>query len=70
MNSPGMKLLRHLRDEAHRFGVSHHRSRRNKETMRSLIQEVPDIGFKRSKLLLQHFSGEKKSKKLQKKSYF
>ncbi|MDV6235040.1 excinuclease ABC subunit UvrC [Leptospira ellisii] len=60
INSPGMKLLRHLRDEAHRFGVSHHRSRRNKETMRVLIQDVPDIGFKRSKLLLQHFSGEKK----------
>ncbi|WP_078123642.1 excinuclease ABC subunit UvrC [Leptospira alexanderi] len=60
MNSSGMKLLRHLRDEAHRFGVLHHRSRRNKETMRALIQDVPDIGFKRSKLLLQHFSGEKK----------
>ncbi|XDD51832.1 excinuclease ABC subunit UvrC [Leptospira sp. WS92.C1] len=60
MNSPGMRLLRHLRDEAHRFGVTHHRTRRNKETMRALIQEVPDIGFKRSKLLLKHFSGEKK----------
>ncbi|TGM59932.1 excinuclease ABC subunit UvrC [Leptospira adleri] len=60
MNSPGMKLLRHLRDEAHRFGVTHHRTRRNKETMRALIQDVPDIGLKRSKLLLQHFSGEKK----------
>ncbi|EMF98846.1 excinuclease ABC, C subunit [Leptospira borgpetersenii str. 200701203] len=69
MNSSGMKLLRHLRDEAHRFGVSHHRSRRNKETMRSLIQDVPDIGLKRSKLLLRHFSGEKKSKMQPKRSF-
>ncbi|EMO64432.1 excinuclease ABC, C subunit [Leptospira borgpetersenii serovar Pomona str. 200901868] len=69
MNSSGMKLLRHLRDEAHRFGVSHHRSRRNKETMRSLIQDVPDIGLKRSKLLLRHFSGEKKSKTQPKRSF-
>ncbi|EMO09677.1 excinuclease ABC, C subunit [Leptospira borgpetersenii str. Noumea 25] len=69
MNSSGMKLLRHLRDEAHRFGVSHHRSRRNKETMRSLIQDVSDIGLKRSKLLLRHFSGEKKSKTQPKRSF-
>ncbi|TGL36469.1 excinuclease ABC subunit UvrC [Leptospira koniambonensis] len=60
MNSPGMRLLRHLRDEAHRFGVEHHRSRRNREALTGLIREVPDIGLKRSKLLLKSFSGQKK----------
>ncbi|TGK56807.1 excinuclease ABC subunit UvrC [Leptospira wolffii] len=60
MNSVGMRLLRHLRDEAHRFGVEHHRSRRNREALSGLIREVPDIGLKRSKLLLQAFSGQKK----------
>ncbi|TGK13821.1 excinuclease ABC subunit UvrC [Leptospira fletcheri] len=60
MNSPGMKLLRHVRDEAHRFGVEHHRSRRNREALRSLIEDVPDIGLKRSKLLLRSFTGQKR----------
>ncbi|EPG75568.1 excinuclease ABC, C subunit [Leptospira fainei serovar Hurstbridge str. BUT 6] len=60
MNSPGMKLLRHIRDEAHRFGVEHHRSRRNREALRSLIEDVPDIGLKRSKLLLRSFTGQKR----------
>ncbi|TGK14750.1 excinuclease ABC subunit UvrC [Leptospira fluminis] len=60
MNSPGMKLLRHVRDEAHRFGVEHHRTRRNREALRSLIEDVPDIGLKRSKLLLRSFTGQKR----------
>ncbi len=60
MNSLGMRLLRHIRDEAHRFGVEHHRTRRNRQALIGLIREVPDIGLKRSKLLLQAFSGQKK----------
>ena len=57
-NSPGLRLLRHLRDEAHRFGVSFHRERRNKLTMQHLVEKIPDIGPERKKALLKHL-GEK-----------
>jgi len=58
-NSPAMRLLRHARDEAHRFAVSRHRQSRNKATLRHLLDEVPDIGAARRKALLQHFTDRK-----------
>ena len=52
INSAPMKLLRHLRDEAHRFGVSHHRKRRNKIALKGILEKIPDIGIKRTKEIL------------------
>ncbi|MBL8020787.1 MAG: excinuclease ABC subunit UvrC [Leptospirales bacterium] len=54
--SPGMLILRHMRDEAHRFGITHHRGRRNQAVLRHLIQEIPDIGASRVRALLKHFT--------------
>lgn len=48
-------LLQRIRDEAHRFAVSYHRRLREKEGMRSLLDDIPGIGEKRKKALLEHF---------------
>ncbi|MCC5816020.1 MAG: excinuclease ABC subunit UvrC [Leptospira sp.] len=60
INSPSMRLLRQLRDEAHRFGVTYHRLRRNKAELKLALDEIPDIGEKRRKAILKHFQGKKK----------
>jgi excinuclease ABC subunit C len=44
-----------VRDEAHRFAVSRHRRRRSKRTLSSRLDEIPGIGPKRRKLLVQRF---------------
>ncbi len=53
--SPALHLLQRLRDEAHRFAVSYHRSLRRKAGMRSLLDEVPGIGPRRKRALLRRF---------------
>lgn len=58
-NSPAMLLLRHLRDEAHRFGITHSRMRVARALVRNLIEEIPDIGPARGKALLKHFREKK-----------
>lgn len=57
-NRSGMRLLRQMRDEAHRFAITHHRSSRNKQTLRHVLDGVPDIGPTRKKAILKHFAGE------------
>jgi excinuclease ABC subunit C len=52
---PGVKLLRRLRDEAHRFAVSFHRQQRSDKLKRSHLDEIPGLGQNRQKLLLAHF---------------
>jgi excinuclease ABC subunit C len=54
-SDPGLKLLQQLRDEAHRFAVSRHRRRRSKRLLTSRLDEVPGIGPRRRRLLLQRF---------------
>ncbi|MBI5705972.1 MAG: excinuclease ABC subunit UvrC [Armatimonadetes bacterium] len=53
--SPGLVLLRRLRDEAHRFAVSFHRKVRDKRLSASAIEEIPGIGPRRKRLLLRTF---------------
>lgn len=53
--SPGWLLLLRLRDEAHRFAVSYHRSRARKEMLASGLSQVPGIGPVRRKRLFQHY---------------
>ena len=55
-----MFVLQHLRDEAHRFAVTFHRSQRKRRTLRSAIGEVPGIGATRQRTLLRHFGSLKK----------
>lgn len=55
MTSPGLLLLRRLRDEAHRFALSFHRKIRDKRMVGSAIEEIPGIGPRRKRLLLRTF---------------
>lgn len=55
LNSPGLMLLRKLRDEAHRFALSFHRKIRDKRMTGSAIEEIPGIGPRRRRLLLRTF---------------
>jgi excinuclease ABC subunit C len=58
--SEGLYLLQRLRDEAHRFAITHHRSRRSKSMVESLLDDVAGLGEVRRKTLLRHFGSLKK----------
>lgn len=53
--SEARKLLQRVRDEAHRFAITYHRTVRTKHTLGSLLDKVPGIGTKRKVALLRHF---------------
>lgn len=53
--SSSLKLLQHIRDEAHRFAITFHRDRRNKRTFTSEIIEIEGIGSKTAEILLKEF---------------
>ena len=55
LNSPGLLLLRKLRDEAHRFALTYHRKLRDKRISGSAIEEIPGVGPRRKRLLLRTF---------------
>jgi len=55
LNSPGLMLLRKLRDEAHRFALTYHRKLRDKKVGGSSLDEVPGVGPRRKRLLLRTF---------------
>lgn len=50
-----LRLLQQVRDEAHRFAIEYHRQRRGKKIIQSQLDNIPGIGVKRKKALLQHF---------------
>lgn len=52
---PALQLLQMVRDETHRFSVSSHRRRRSKRTLHSELDDLPGIGGKRKRLLLERF---------------
>lgn len=52
---PVLRLLIQVRDETHRFAVNYHRRRREKESLRSVLDEIPGVGPIRKKKLLEHF---------------
>jgi len=58
--SPALFLLERLRDEAHRFAITHHRKLRGKAALKSSLEEVPGVGPARRKILLKEFGSVKK----------
>ena len=55
MNSQASKVLRQIRDEAHRFGITFHRNLRSKAQIESALSAVPGVGPKTEQRLLLHF---------------
>lgn len=53
--APGLRLLQQVRDEAHRFGVRYHRSRRTRRTLRSTLLDIPGVGPARERALIEAF---------------
>ena len=58
--SSSIKLLQHIRDEAHRFAITFHRDRREKRVIMSELDEIDGVGEKRRTLLINHFGSVKK----------
>jgi excinuclease ABC subunit C len=58
--SRGKHLLQQVRDETHRFALRYHRSLRGKSGLRSVLDEIPGIGPRRKRLLLQRFGSLKR----------
>jgi len=54
-DDPGLLLLQRVRDEAHRFALGFHRSKRSVQTTASLLDQLPGIGEKRKQAIVRHF---------------
>lgn len=54
-NSQSLYLIQRIRDEAHRFAITYHRSLRNKRNLVSVLDNIDGIGPKRRKILMDHF---------------
>ncbi|MDQ6817180.1 MAG: excinuclease ABC subunit UvrC, partial [Actinomycetota bacterium] len=54
-DTPELQLLQRVRDEAHRFAVTHHRIRRDRAMTASILDALPGVGPARKRALLQHF---------------
>jgi excinuclease ABC subunit C len=54
-STPELQLLQRVRDEAHRFAVTHHRTRRDQAMTSSLLDQLPGVGPARKRALLTHF---------------
>ena len=61
-NSESLKLIQYLRDETHRFGLSHHRKRRSKTQTKSELDNIKGIGVETKALLLKKFKSVKRIK--------
>ena len=53
--SSSLKVIQHMRNEAHRFGITHHRGKRSKRTIRTGLEDIPGIGPSTAKKLLTRF---------------
>jgi excinuclease ABC subunit C len=54
-DTPALQLLQRVRDEAHRFAITHHRTRRDRAMTVSILDDLPGIGPARKRTLLNHF---------------
>jgi excinuclease ABC subunit C len=62
--SETLKILQRLRDEAHRFGITHHRKRREKATLKTELTEIQGIGEETARTLLTTFKSVKNIKQV------
>jgi len=58
--SETLKIIQHLRNEAHRFGITHHRDKRSKTALQTTIETIPGIGEKTMLTLIKHFKSVKR----------
>jgi excinuclease ABC subunit C len=58
--SPSLRLIQHIRDEAHRFAITFHRKKRDKGTLRTELIDIKGISEKTAQKLLQHFHSVEK----------
>jgi excinuclease ABC subunit C len=62
--SETLKVIQHIRNEAHRFGITFHRKKRNKSTLKTELHDIKGIGEKIAEKLLQQFGSVKEIEKL------
>jgi len=60
--SESLKVIQYMRNEAHRFGIEHHRNKRSKNAVQSTLLEIEGIGPKTFETLMKHFKSLKKIK--------
>ncbi len=60
--SETLKVIQHLRNEAHRFGITHHRNRRSKGALSNELEQIPGIGEKTVQELIKAFKSAKRVK--------
>jgi excinuclease ABC subunit C len=58
--SETLKIIQHLRNEAHRFGITHHRDKRSKTALQTTMETIPGIGEKTMLTLIKHFKSVKR----------
>lgn len=58
--SETLKIIQQLRNEAHRFGITHHRDKRSKSALQTSVETIPGIGEKTMVTLLKHFKSVKR----------
>jgi excinuclease ABC subunit C len=58
--SESLRLIQHMRNDAHRFGISHHRDRRSKDALKSELNGIKGVGPQSATTLLAHFKSVKK----------
>jgi excinuclease ABC subunit C len=65
--SESLKIIQQMRNEAHRFGITHHRNKRSKQAIETELDEIPGVGEKTVVDLLKHFRSVKRVKTATKK---
>jgi len=60
--SETLKIIQQLRDEAHRFGITHHRQKRSKQALQTNLTQIVGVGDKTAQILLKHFKSVKRIK--------
>jgi excinuclease ABC subunit C len=58
--SETLRIIQHLRNEAHRFGITHHRDKRSKGALQTSVETIPGIGEKTMVTLITHFKSVKR----------
>ena len=62
-NSPTLKLIQNLRNEAHRFGITFHRNKRSSAFLSNQLEQIPGVGKKTAEKLLKKFGSVENIKK-------